>query len=103
MDRNYLIVTYTLYDQENVIESHTLINRSATEYAFIDKDYAHHHYLPLHPLKLPRNLTVIDRPPVTSGAITHIVCTCLTIYNHQENIPPFVTKLGHYPIVLGIP
>jgi hypothetical protein len=27
----------------------------------------------------------------------------LTIDKHVEEIPMFVTKLGHYPVVLGIP
>jgi hypothetical protein len=27
----------------------------------------------------------------------------LSIHEHRERLPIFVTKLGHYPIVLGIP
>jgi predicted aspartyl protease len=103
MDRNHLIVMYTLYDQENVIKSHALIDCGATGYAFIDKNYASHHCLPLHLLKSLRNLTVIDGRPVTSRAITHIIHTSLAIQNHQEDIHLFVTKLGYYPIILGIP
>jgi hypothetical protein len=103
MDGNYLIVKCIVYDQGNVIECHALRNCGATGYTFIDGDYARHHHLPLHLLKSPRNLRIIDRSPVTSGAITHITCTCLTIQNHQEDISLFVTKLGHYPIYLGIP
>jgi hypothetical protein len=61
IDRNHLIVWYKLYDQGNVIESQGLINYGTTGYAFIDEDYAHHQHQPLYLLKLPRNLTVIDR------------------------------------------
>ncbi|TKA50332.1 hypothetical protein B0A49_13656, partial [Cryomyces minteri] len=36
--------------------------------------------------------------------ITHIACTALKIKSHSEAyVPFFVTTLGHYPIVLGIP
>jgi hypothetical protein len=86
-----------------VIKSHALIDCGTTYYAFIDEDYAHHHHLPLHLLKSPKNLTVIDGRPVTSGAITHITCIRLAIQNHQEDIPLFVIKLGYYLIVLDIP
>jgi hypothetical protein len=102
IDRNHLIVTCTVHDQGNVIKFHVQIDCSATGYAFIDEDYACHHHLPLHLLKSPRNLTVIDGRPATLGAITYITRTCFAIRNHQEDIPLFVTKLGHYPIVLGI-
>jgi predicted aspartyl protease len=103
MDGYHLIVTCTLHNQGNVIKFQTLIECGATGYAFIDEDYAHHHHLPLHLLKSPRNLTLIDRQPVTSGAITHITCTRLAIRNHQEDIFLFMTMLRYYSIVLGIP
>jgi len=71
--------------------------------AFIDEDFARHHQLPLTPLKYPRALEVIDGRPISSGDITHTANATLSIHEHQEKIPKFVTKLGHYPIVLGIP
>jgi hypothetical protein len=61
MDRNHLIVTYTLHDLGNVIKSHTLIHCGTTSYAFIDKKYACHHHLPSHLFKSLSNLTIIDR------------------------------------------
>jgi hypothetical protein len=103
MNRHHLIVICFPHDQENVIKSHILIDCSATGYAFIDEDHAHGHQLPLHLLKSPRNLAIIDGRPVTSGTITPIPCTCPAIHNHQDDIPHFLTKLGHYPMVSGIP
>jgi predicted aspartyl protease len=102
MDGNHLIVTCTLHDQGNVIKYHTLIDCGTTGYAFIDEDYARCHNIPLHLLKSPRNLTVINGRPVTSRAITHITHTHLVIWNHQEDILHFETKFRNYPIVLGI-
>jgi hypothetical protein len=103
MDGHHLIVTCTLYDQENMIKSHTLIDYGATRFTFLDKGKACHHHLPLHYLKLPRNFTVIDGRPVTLGAISHITYTCLAIQNYQDDILLFVPKLGNFPIILGIP
>jgi hypothetical protein len=102
IDGNYLIITYTFHDQKNVIKSHALIDCCATSYTFIDKDYSYHHHLPLHLLKSPRNLTIIDGRSITSGAIIQIVQTCFTIHTYQEDILLFVTKLWHYRIVLII-
>jgi hypothetical protein len=85
------------------MKSHVLIDCGITGYAFVDEDYTRCNHLPLYLLKFPRNLTVIDGRHVTSMAITHITYTGLAIQNHQEDILFFVTKLGHYPIVLGIP
>jgi hypothetical protein len=36
------------------------------------------------------------------GDITHIAEGYLSIQEHQEKLPMFITTLGHYPIVLGI-
>jgi hypothetical protein len=55
------------------------------------------------PLKTPHALEVIDRRKISSGDITHMVQAQLSIQEHQERLPMFVTKLGHYPIILGIP
>jgi len=71
--------------------------------AFIDEDFARHHQLPLTPVKYPRALEVIDGHPISSGDITHTANATLSIHEHREQIPIFGTKLGHYPIVLGIP
>jgi len=40
---------------------------------------------------------------VSSGAITHITKIGLSINNHDEMIPAFVTTLGGYHLTLGIP
>ena len=69
----------------------------------MDEDFARRQNFPLHRLKTPRNLEVIDGCPVSSGAMTHIAHAKLQIRNHVVEAFFFVTKLAHYPIVLGIP
>ncbi len=46
---------------------------------------------------------MIDGRPIESGLVTAITKVKLTIDKHVEEIPMFVTKLGHYLVVLGIP
>jgi predicted aspartyl protease len=103
MDGKHLVVTCTLSLNGKEIPNHALIDCGATGYAFIDQDFAHRHELPLRPLKTPRALEVIDGRKISSGDITRLAEAHLSIHEHREKLPIFVTKLGHYPIVLGIP
>ena len=69
----------------------------------MDEDFARHHQFPLIPLKTPRVLEVIDRRPMASGMITHLLRAKLQIRHHVEDAFFFVTRLGHYLLILGIP
>jgi predicted aspartyl protease len=103
MDGKHLVITCFLSHSDQEIQTYALIDCGATSYVFVDEDFARHYQLPLHPLKNPRTLKVINGRQISSGDITHIAEVQLSIQEHQEKLPMFVTKLGHYPIVLGIP
>ena len=102
MDGSHLAITCQVTCEKPIL-TYTLIDNGATGYAFIDKDFVCHHNLPQLPLKKPCRLEVIDGRPVSSGKITHYVKTTLKINDHLEEAFFYITKLGHYPIVLGIP
>ena len=87
----------------NEINSHVLIDCGATGFAFIDKWFISQHNLPRHRLRVPRTLQVIDGCPVSSGDIVEVTRIPLDIGGHREVITAFVTSLGQYPLVLGIP
>jgi predicted aspartyl protease len=61
LDGKHLVVMCDLSSHHKKIPTHALIDCGATGYAFIDQAFALHHKLPLHPLKTPRILEVIDR------------------------------------------
>ena len=104
MEGDHLVVACQLArDSSPAISSHALIDNGATGFAFMDEDFARRHQFPLIPLKKPRTLEVIDGRPIVSGMITHLVCTKLQIRHHMEDAFFFVTRLGHYLLVLGIP
>jgi hypothetical protein len=50
-----------------------------------------------------KQVQVIDGRPIKSGDITHIGKVGMKIQVHKEQLPMFITKSAHYPIVLGIP
>jgi len=103
MDGKHLVVTCTLCTEDQVIQTHALIDCEATGYTFIDEEFTMRHHLPLTPLRKERQLEVIDGRPIASGNITRLCRATMTIQEHREQLPMFVTKLGHYPVVLGIP
>jgi hypothetical protein len=69
----------------------------------MDQDLAHHHKVPLEELKDTRQVEVIYGGTIESGDITHLANVEMVIQHDKEQIPMFVTKLGQYPIILGIP
>ena len=88
-------------DSSNVIPCFTLLGDGATGFAFMDEAFTHRHQFPLIPLKNPRDLKVIDGRPVVFSQIAYVRAE-LQIRNHVEEAFFFITKLGHYPLVLGI-
>ena len=103
LDGHHLIIKCTIEDPPRRLDTHSLIDCGASGFAFIDKDFAQQHNFPLHSLRDPRRLEVIDGRPIDSGDITHVAKVGLDINGHREQVSAFVTKLGHYPLVLGIP
>jgi hypothetical protein len=103
MEGKHLVITCSITIHDQVIQTHAFIDCGATGIAFMDKDFARHHKIPLKKLKGKRQLEVIDGQTIESGDITHPTEVGLKTQDHKERIPMFVTKLEHYPIVLGIP
>ena len=102
LDENHIVISTQIQDESSLISTHTLIDYGATGFAFIDKEFAYDHNFPLFKLKKPCCLEVIDGRPIESSLITHMTKLKITIADHQEKIPLFVTKLCHYSIVLGL-
>lgn len=102
MEGKHLVVSCTLTFSDKNIRMHALIDCGATGISFVDEDFAHHHQIPFQPLQKPRALEVINGHSIASGDITHLALAQCTIYEHREQLPMFITRLGHYPLVLGI-
>jgi len=103
MEGSHLVVLCKLSFSNKTISTHALIDSEATGMAFLDDDSARHHQLCLTPLQYPRSLEVIAGCPIFSGNTTHLANTRLSILEHHETLPMFITKLGHYPVVLDVP
>jgi RNase H-like domain found in reverse transcriptase/Reverse transcriptase (RNA-dependent DNA polymerase)/Integrase zinc binding domain/Integrase core domain/Chromo (CHRromatin Organisation MOdifier) domain len=103
LEGKHLVVACTLSFAGKSIRTYALIDSGATGLAFIDQDFACFHEIPLTALSKSLALEVIDGRPIASGKITHLTVANMAIHDHSENLPMLVTRLGHYPLVLGIP
>ena len=100
MEGKHLVITCSLTVNNREIPTHSLIDCGATGIAFMDQDFARNHQIPLQELKEKKQVEVIDGRPIESGDITHVAKVGMQIQEHKEQLPMFIMKLGHYPIVL---
>lgn len=103
MEEEQLVIACTIDIGSCRISTCALVDTGATGISFIDERFARHHNLPLHKLTTPREVEVIDGRPIRSGRITHFARFRLRISQHEEELSSFVTQLGQYPFILGIP
>jgi hypothetical protein len=103
MEGKHLVIMCSLTVGGQEIQTHALIDCGATGIAFMDQDFARHHNIPLPEIKERRQVEVIDGRTIKLGDITQLARVGMKIRGHKESLPMVVTKLGHYPIVLGIP
>ena len=98
-----MIISCILRQAQYRIPALALVDSGASAYAFIDKSFAQHHDLPLHPLTYPRRLCGFDGQPALTGDITHIAETILALGNHVKKLFLYVTGLNQYLIILSLP
>ena len=80
----------------------------ATGQAFIDTFFAQLHGFRFIFLLQPKTLTIVNNRVVTLSLITHFITTQLSLTDesgrvYTETLNLFPTKLGQYPIYLGLP
>ena len=80
-----------------------MINSGATDRSFIDETFAQKHTLTFHTLEFPHTISIIDRRRISSNVVIHTVQVPVIFRGHTEILQIFITKLGRYSILLGIP
>ena len=79
-----------------------LVDSGAT-HNFIDLGFISMHSLPTYPMTCPIPLLMADGEESHGGPVSHETPLALTIGPHKEILTLGNTKLGGYPIILGIP
>ena len=100
---DHLVLSCILSNSNDTINAYFMIDCDAFRKAFIDFSFAQFHKILLLSLHQPHTVTVVNDCVISSEVITHFVCVSLIIDNHIEITDMFVTKLSHYPVILGIP
>jgi hypothetical protein len=103
MDGNYLVIPFTLSDYDIKIDTHALVDCGCTGLSFMNEAFACQYNIPCYQLKNPITVEVIDGYPISSGDITEYVEVQYMIGDHHETLTAYLTSLGYYPLVLGIP
>jgi hypothetical protein len=99
-----LILPVTLLPVGRNILTYAMADTGCEPRGLIDENWARDNGLALEPLKRPWRLRVADGNEVDSGQVTHYVQVPLRIHDHREEKSRlYATKLGHYPVILGLP
>ena len=97
-----MIISCILRQAQYRVPALALVDSGASAYAFIDKSFAQHHDLPLHPLTYPHCLRGFNGQSALTGDITHVAETILALENYVEKLFLYVTDLNQYLIVLSL-
>jgi hypothetical protein len=103
MDGNHLVILCTLSNHDIKIDTHALVDCGCTGLSFMNEAFIRQHNFPHYQLKNLKTVEVIDGYPISLGDITEYVEVQFTIADHYETLTAYLTSLGHYPLILGIP
>lgn len=102
LDKQYLIVKYSFFDQKPTVVSQALIGCRVSGFAFVDENFVCQHKFPFSWLKVYLSLEVIDREPIETGDITLISYIICSTRIYSKNLHEFVANFEHNPLVLSI-
>jgi len=85
------------------IPTHLLIDCRGTGIALMDQSYPLHQLITKQQLQGKWQIQNINRTPIESVDCQNLAKIGMKIQYRQEQLPMFVTKLGYYSVVLGIP
>ena len=102
LEGEHVFVAATLRNSDHSIQSSAMIDTGAMRFAFIDENFVCQHNFSHYRLNPSRDLEVIDGQSIESGKITSLTKISCQIQDHTEMLPTFITKLGHFSLLLRI-
>jgi hypothetical protein len=104
-NRAQLMVWQVSLEQEAcTAPTYAMTDTGAEGVCFVDKDWATTRGFQLQPMKREMPLVNFNGQEDESATVTHFIVATLRIHDHTEKEAfLFVTRLSHYPIILGIP
>lgn len=98
----HIVIDVVLKIKDKTIHTVAMLDSGAMS-NFIDIEFCLNNQLTLDKKNNPIEILTVDGSPISSGRVTHDVKSHLTIGPHKEDITLDVTKLGQYPVILGMP
>lgn len=102
IDGKHLVISCKICLNNASIWTLALWDTGASSFAFMDKEFASLHSVPLQNPRTIREIADIDGPLIDSCTVTHIAWLGLHFHGDKEQAPIVGTRWGHYPLVLGI-
>jgi hypothetical protein len=85
------------------IDTYAMIDSGATG-NFVNQEFVKKYNLVTSPLSEELSLNVVDGRPIASGKISKKVVSKLFIKNcHLENVSFFISAIGPFSVILGLP
>jgi hypothetical protein len=103
MEGRHCVTTCTLTGNNQEIPIQSPSDCGTTGIAFMDQDVVCDNQIRVYELKEKEQVKVINGRPIDSGDITHNANLGIKVQDHGEQVRIFITMLGHYRIVPGIP
>lgn len=99
-----MTISLSLENNGKIVRTYAMVDSGATGSAFMDEEFARSHGLSRTPLEYQYESEIFDGRTAQLGAVTDLIVGDMIVDQHTETqVPYFLTKLGHYPVVLGIP
>lgn len=98
----HIVVDIVLKFNDQQINIFAMID-SGSMANFCDHDFATKHKLPLLKKSKPIEILTVDGSPISSGKVEFKSEITMNIGPHLESLSLDITRLGQYPIILGMP
>ena len=98
----HIVVDIVLKFNNQQINTFAMID-SGSMANFCDHDFATKYKLPLLKKSKPMEILTVDGSPISSGKVEFKSEITMNIGPHLESLPLDITRLGQYPIILGMP
>jgi hypothetical protein len=85
------------------INTHALVDCGCTGLSFMNEAFTCQYNFPYYQLKNPKTVDIINSHPISSGNITEYVEVQCMIGDHHKTLTAYLTSLGYYLLILGIP
>jgi len=103
MEEIYFVIICTVNINDQVIQIHASIDCEAPGIAVIAWNVVNRYRMPVQESKHHQKVEVTNRRPIESRYIMHLTNIQMSLKNHSEQLPMFITTIFYWLLVLACP